>query len=102
MKSDVILSAALLLGLAACSTSHGDRIDPSGPYPDAKTGNVVRENTDYGTLSVASPEDRVDPSRSRAELSKGHEDGTARTVDTGYGIYNPEGTLVAEVPNHSD
>ena len=90
MRSNIVLSSTLLLGLGACSTTHGDRIDPSGTYPDAKTGNVALEGTDYGTLSVATPEDRVGT------------DGSARTVDTGYGIYNSEGKLVAEVPNRSD
>ena len=102
MRSDIVLSTALLLGLGACSTTHGDRIDPSGTYPDAKTGNVVREKTDYGTLSVATPEDRVDSSGRHTELPHGGTDGSAHTVNTGYGIYNTKGKLVAEIPNHSD
>jgi hypothetical protein len=102
MRSDIILSPLLLLSLAACSTTHGDRIDPSGAYPDAKTGNVVHEKTDFGTLIVATPEDRVDSSGRHAELPHGGMDSSTHTVNTGYGIYNSEGKLVAEVPNHSD
>ena len=102
MRSDIVLSTALLLGLGACSSTHGDTIDPSGPNPDAKTGNVVHEKTDYGTLLVTTPEDRVDSSGHHSELPNRGTDGSAYTVNTGYGIYNPEGKLVAEVPNHSD
>ena len=40
----------MLVSLASCATPRG--IDPAGPYPDVRTGNVVREAIETGVLVV--------------------------------------------------
>lgn len=78
-----ILQLLPLLALAACTTGHPDRVDPGKRYPDAKTGNMTHEKTEYGILVVAPP-------------------ASTESGPTGYGIYTADGRMVAEMPDRDD
>jgi hypothetical protein len=75
MKFATSLSVALTLTLSACQGARESRPDPRGPYPDAGTGTVAREESEDGRLTVETATIRVNalmirspapsPSRSR-------------------------------------
>lgn len=75
---------------------------PPVDLPDAMTGNVHPQRSQYGTLSVMTPEKRVDSSGRPYDLPHELENDSSPAVSNGYAIYDPRGELVAEVPSHSD
>jgi hypothetical protein len=88
-----------VVSLAACATPRG--IDPTGPYPDVRTGNVVREETEIGVLVVDTSRVKVDQ-EGRSYVPQNDSDwDSSHSVPTGYAIYDRSGRLMREVPNHS-
>jgi hypothetical protein len=90
-----------VFSLTACATPRDSRIDPAGPYPDVRTGNVVREETDNGVLVVYTSRLRVDQEGRLYDLPHDLDWGSSHSVPTGYPIYDRSGLFVREVPNHS-
>jgi hypothetical protein len=101
MKDVALLTTALLLGFAACSAPQESRIDPSLPYPDAKLGNVVREDDDRGVLMVATSLIRVSSEGLPYGLPHDLDWDSSHLVPSGYTLYDPGGRRIVEVPNHS-
>jgi hypothetical protein len=77
------------------------RIDPTGPYPDAGTGNLVREVSEKGVLVVFTSTVRMDLQGRVYHLANDLDWDSSHSVHTGYSIYDPSGRLVREVPNHT-
>jgi len=90
-----------VITLTACSMPGDSRIDPAGPYPDARAGNVVREEAQSGVLVVYSSRVRVDQEGRSLNLPDDLDWDSSHSVPTGYAIYDRSGHLIREVPNHS-
>jgi hypothetical protein len=101
MKGRTFPTAALLLGLAACAAPLETVLHPSGPIPDAGTGNVPRETDERGLLRVSTPTVRVDQKGRPFDLPHDLDWDSSHAVPTGYAVYDRDGRRVAEVPNHS-
>ena len=90
-----------LVSMTACARPRDSRIDPAGPYPDVRTGNVVREATEDGVLVVFTATVRVDIEGRLYQLPNNLDWESSHSVHTGYSIFDPSGRLVKEVPNHT-
>ena len=90
-----------VVSLTACATSRDSRIDPAGPYPDARAGNVVREEAESGALVVHTSRVRVDQEGRSYNLPNDLDWDSSHSVPTGYAVYDRSGRLLREVPNHS-
>jgi hypothetical protein len=99
MRTSVAL-VLLLIG-AGCSTSGGIPPDPRVPHPDARTGNVPREASDDGSLTVETATIRVSQDGRSFEDSRDPNWCTSLPAPSGYSIFDREGRHVADVPNHS-
>src|SRR5260221_9111309 len=77
------------------------RIDPTDPYPDVGTGNVVREETEKGVLVVTTSRVRVDQEGRLYDLPHDLDWGSSQSFPTGYAIYDQRRRFVREVPNQS-
>jgi hypothetical protein len=93
------IAAALLLSLAACQSDAS--LDPRGPYPDAGTGTVVREESQDGRLTVATPMIRVNQDGRCFDDSRDPNWYTSLPAPSGYSVFDREGRPVIDVPNHS-
>jgi len=92
-------AAALLLSLAACQANAG--LDPRAPYPDAGTGNVVREESLNGRLTVATAMIRVNQDGRCSYDSRDPNWYTSLPAPSGYSVFDREGRPVMDVSNHS-
>jgi hypothetical protein len=90
-----------LVSMTACARPRDFGIDPVGPYPDARTGYVVREASETGVLVVFTSTVRVDMEGRLYQLSNNLDWQSSHSVYTGYSIYDPRGRLVREVANHT-
>src|SRR5262245_51339215 len=95
------IAAALLLSLAACQTAHDARPDPRKPHPDARTGSVVREETENGLLTVETARIRVNQDGRRFYDTFDPNWHTSLSAPSGYSVFDSEGRPVLDVPNHS-
>jgi len=96
-----ITTLLALVSMTACAGQRDSRIDPAGPYPDARTGNVVREAIENGVLVVFTSTVRVDIEGRLYQLPNNLDWDSSHSVHTGYSIYDLDGRLVREVPNHT-
>jgi hypothetical protein len=97
------ISVALLLMLlgAGCPTQGASRLDPRASYPDARTGNVVRPESENGCLTVMSPRIRVDQDGRLFELPHDLDWASSHLVPSGYSVFDRQGRHLLDVPNHS-
>jgi hypothetical protein len=94
-------SLALIVALSACQAAREPRLDPRAPCPDARAGNLAREESQNGCLTVSTARIRVDQEGRPFGLPHDLDGDSSHLVSTGYTVFDREGRALLEFPNHS-